>query len=195
MIFYGNFCIVPPFTMIKCINDHVAGISADVSKKHNQYLQENVRTWQKTKNEFFTNWYTSDICQKFCYLGWYMTVLVYKQYVKVSKMTKIKNSGIQTSICGNLVYEKYMNKKSCLKLYTNLFLLWIVHIMANLIFQVITVEKSLVGNVIDIMPTCHRHVVMSARYCKILKLLQMSTTQRIFFILSHVSVACRGHKL
>ncbi len=36
-------------------------------------------------------------------------------------MTKIENSGIQTGICGNLVYEQYMNKKSHLKLYTNLF--------------------------------------------------------------------------
>ncbi len=36
--------------------------------------------------------------------GWYMTVLVYKRYVKVTKMTKIENSGIKIGICGNLVF-------------------------------------------------------------------------------------------
>ncbi len=52
-----------------------------------------------------------------------MTVLVYKWYVKVTKVTKIENSGIQTGICGNLLYERYMHKKICLKLYTDMFLL------------------------------------------------------------------------
>ncbi len=40
-----------------------------------------------------------------------MTVLVYKRYVKVTRITKIKNSGIQTGIRGNLVQEQYVNKK------------------------------------------------------------------------------------
>ncbi len=44
--------------------------------------------------------------------GWYVTVLVYKQYVKVTKMAKIENSGIKTGICRNLIYERYMNKKA-----------------------------------------------------------------------------------
>ncbi len=49
----------------------------------------------------------------------------------------------------------------------------------------------LVGNVVNMSPTCRNVSQMS----KFLKLTQMSTTQRIFFILSHVSVACCGHKL
>ncbi len=36
-------------------------------------------------------------------------------------MTKIENSGIQTGISGNLVYEQYMNKKSHFNWYANLF--------------------------------------------------------------------------
>ncbi len=50
-----------------------------------------------------------------------MAVLVYIRYVKVTRMTKTENSGIQTGICGNLVYERYVNKKSRMKSYTNLF--------------------------------------------------------------------------
>ncbi len=42
VILYGNFCIVLPFKLIQCINDHADGISAKVSKKHDQFLQENV---------------------------------------------------------------------------------------------------------------------------------------------------------
>ncbi len=42
--------------------------------------------------------------------------------------------------------------------------------------------------------TCCWHVSMSARCHKILKLPWMSMTQSNFFILNHVSVACRGRK-
>ncbi len=56
------------------------------------------------------------MCQTFWYVGWYMTVLVYKWYVEVMKMTKIGNSGTQTGMCGNMVYERYMNKKKSFKM-------------------------------------------------------------------------------
>ncbi len=41
--------------------------------------------------------------EKILVCGWYMTILVYTWYVKVTRMTEIENSGIQTGICGNLV--------------------------------------------------------------------------------------------
>ncbi len=50
--------------------------------------------------------------KKILVCGWYITVLVYKWYVKVTRMTQIENSGIQTGIGGNLVYERYVNKKA-----------------------------------------------------------------------------------
>ncbi len=67
---------------------------------------------KQTKKDVFMDWYTAGMCQKFWYVGCYMTFLLYKRYVKVTKMTKVKNSGIQTGVCGNLVYECYMNKKA-----------------------------------------------------------------------------------
>ncbi len=42
--------------------------------------------------------------------GWFTTVLVYKFYVKVKKMSKIEISGIQTVMYENLVYMRYMRK-------------------------------------------------------------------------------------
>ncbi len=66
----------------------------------------------KNKKGVFTDRYTAGICKKILVCGWYMTVLVYKWYVKVTRMTKIENSGIQTGICGNLVYMRYTRKKA-----------------------------------------------------------------------------------
>ncbi len=39
-------------------------------------------------------------------------VLVYKWYMKVTKMSKIENSGIQTGICGNLINMSYTRKNA-----------------------------------------------------------------------------------
>ncbi len=44
----------------------------------------------------------------------YVTVLVYKQYMKITKMTKIEISGITTGKSGNLMYDLYVNKKNAL---------------------------------------------------------------------------------
>ncbi len=44
--------------------------------------------------------------------GWFITVLVYKWYVKVTKISKIENSGMQTCIFENLVYMSYTRKTS-----------------------------------------------------------------------------------
>ncbi len=54
--------------------------------------------------------------------GWYITVLVNKRYMKVTKVSEIEISGKQTVIYENLVYMKY-TQKSCIKSYYNLFLL------------------------------------------------------------------------
>ncbi len=45
-----------------------------------------------------------------------MVVLVYKLYVKATRMTKIENSGIQIGIHGNLVYERYTDQKKRYKI-------------------------------------------------------------------------------
>ncbi len=47
------------------INDHVDSIS-EISKKHYQYLQENV--CPQKKNSFFSVWYTAGTHQKFWYV-------------------------------------------------------------------------------------------------------------------------------
>ncbi len=39
--------------------DCVDGMFAEVSKKHDQYFQESVWPWQKTKKGVFTDWYTA----------------------------------------------------------------------------------------------------------------------------------------
>ncbi len=44
-------------------------------------------------------------------IGWDMPVPAYIWYVTITKMTKNESSGIQASVCGNLVYEQYMIKK------------------------------------------------------------------------------------
>ncbi len=51
-------CIVLTFPLTKCINDHVDGVSAGVSKKHDQYLKEHV--WHKNnKKRILTDQYTA----------------------------------------------------------------------------------------------------------------------------------------
>ncbi len=101
------------------INDHVDSIS-EISKKHYQYLQENVCPQKKTV--FFSliySWYTSEILV----CGQFMTVLGHKWYLRVTKMTAIENSCMQTSMYGNLVYKQYMTKNKQCKILQQYFLL------------------------------------------------------------------------
>ncbi len=44
--------------------------------------------------------------------GWCATFLVFKWYVKVTKTSKIENSGSQTGICENLVHMVYIGIKA-----------------------------------------------------------------------------------
>ncbi len=54
--------------------------------------------------------------------GWYMTVLVYKWSVNITKLTKIGNSGIQVSMYRNLVCGQYVTKKAIQNCITNFLL-------------------------------------------------------------------------
>ncbi len=98
------------YTYIIGINNHVNGI-AEISKKHEQNLKQNICQWQKWK-KISVN-YTEDIHKKILVCGEYITILIEKKYVKVTKMTKFENSGVKTTIYENHVYQRYVTKKLC----------------------------------------------------------------------------------
>ncbi len=79
-------------------------------------ISKKMSNHSKKQKSFFSLVYNRCM-SKILVCGCYMTVLEYNQYVKVTKMTKMKNSGIQTIIYENLVFGRYKRKKPCKVVY------------------------------------------------------------------------------
>ncbi len=69
-------------------------VHLEKSKKDYQNPQENFNPWKKEKRVFLSMVYIR-YTSEFLVCGQYMTFLVHNWYMKITKMTKIENSGIQ----------------------------------------------------------------------------------------------------
>ncbi len=111
------------FASVWILENYILLIHADRYPRNMTHISKKMSDHGKKQKRKFSQIGIQQVYVKNSGMWVGITVLVYKHYVKGTKMTKIENSGIQTGICRNLVYERHMNKISHLKWYTNLFLL------------------------------------------------------------------------